>query len=946
MNKKQNKKLTDKKNPQDDDHLAFSISSRAKSFDWGFNFNPSIEDEDDEEDKKETIKIEKTKSDVGKIKKVHQKKYIQQKADLKVHNRVHKTSPYIVRLLDEDEAPYSDLPERQAQTKSLSNLFQKEDGVEWVREVERLRKSVSDSSKSAKKIYINLLSSTKPQKTKAQNRKKIPLKSYPFVILRAIAQWIFEFILSIPLGFLLLFEVILKLVNFFNNIAISLARLVGKSVSLIIEQSLFFLIAAIKALIAIPIKLVVLLFAGLYKTLSSAGYFVSWFSKAAFESVANYLSVFLSPPKHFYRKLFSVMVLCALVILPVKFLHSTPEMVRILQGKVLGATRDGYGAIASVDSLTSQEQLQSATQKFSEAREGIESLNVVVRGIISILPQGQDGIHAIAAGEDLSQAALLISQAISGYSTSNENQNMVEFIKNIKNTLLFALPKIESASDHLSAIDLNSIPDEYKEKFTVAKEILPKAKISISEFINFSDTLLEIIGDNGTKRYVVLFQNNNELRPAGGFIGSFAFIDVTKGAIENIKIPGGGPYDLKGYLTESVASPKPLQLINARWEMQDANWYANWPTSAEKVAWFLEKSGESSVDGVIALQATTLEKLLEILGPIYFEEYDVTINSENVILEMQKEVELNYDKAENQPKKYVSQLAPKVIEKILSSSGEDLIKIISLLRSEIQRKDILVYFRDSEINNKFIEMGMEPTILNSSMDYLSVVHANIGGGKTDGVIEETWNQRIIIDTDGTAYAELEIVRKHNGDPNDIFEGKNNVDYVRVYVPEGSELISFEGVKLPDPSLFEKTQEFYTQDSGLLEIEKNPIIDEKSGTRITNEFGKTVFGNWLQVDPGNVLHAKIIYKLPFKIFPFDFINSGEGRGYSILVQKQPGARDAHYSISLEYPADWNIAWKKTTDEKAGNILQLLGPGLALFEGDLSHDVGFAALFEKE
>jgi hypothetical protein len=515
----------------------------------------------------------------------------------------------------------------------------------------------------------------------------------------------------------------------------------------------------------------------------------------------------------------------------------------------------------------------------------------------------------------------------------------------MQQTLQSALPHVNNVQSHLSEINPENLPSEFQDKFISARELLPSVRAAIIDVDSLSDTLVQVLGANGAKRYAVLFQNNNELRPAGGFIGSLAFVDIRDGVVENIEIPGGGSYDFQGYLSEHIEAPKPLQLVNARWELQDSNWYPDWPTSAEKAAWFIEKSGHSSVDGVIALQATTLVKLLEILGPMEFEQEEgdpVVLTSANVLDEIQREVEIDYDKQENQPKKYIAELAPRVLEKILSSQGKDQLAMLGLIKSEIEQKNILLYFRDSQINQSFIDRGWEPSIISTDLDYLSIIHANIGGGKTDGVISESWDQEIIIDEDGSAIAELTIIRQHNGDPNNIFESYNNVDFVRVYAPEGSELISFTGVKPPAVSMFKEPESFYTKDYELTEIEGNVIIHEKTGTRITNEFKKTVFGNWLQVDPGNILVSKIKYKLPFKVKPFDLLNPQVKSGYSLLIQKQAGARSIPYSISLRYPSNWEVSWSQSVGQAS---VQILGPGLTIFEGDLSKDTGFSVLFGK-
>ena len=71
--------------------------------------------------------------------------------------------------------------------------------------------------------------------------------------------------------------------------------------------------------------------------------------------------------------------------------------------------------------------------------------------------------------------------------------------------------------------------------------------------------------------------------------------------------------------------------MSAVWTMHDANWFPNFPTSAEKVSWFYEKTGGRTVDGVIAITPELLRDLLAITGPIDMPEYDKTINADNFI---------------------------------------------------------------------------------------------------------------------------------------------------------------------------------------------------------------------------------------------------------------------------------------------------------------------------
>ncbi|MEK9152448.1 MAG: DUF4012 domain-containing protein, partial [Patescibacteria group bacterium] len=192
-----------------------------------------------------------------------------------------------------------------------------------------------------------------------------------------------------------------------------------------------------------------------------------------------------------------------------------------------------------------------------------------------------------------------------------------------------AMPRIERAASVLSTVSSSAIPEQYRKAFETASADAP----GILEALRRADTLASLIADAagaaGTRRYLTVFQNNAELRATGGFIGSFALLDVKKGEIKNIDMPGGGSYDLQGSLKSNYAAPQPLRLINPRWQFQDANWSPDFATSAQTISWFYGKSGGPSVDGVIAINASFMEKLLEVTGPIEMPEYGKTVTSRN-----------------------------------------------------------------------------------------------------------------------------------------------------------------------------------------------------------------------------------------------------------------------------------------------------------------------------
>ncbi len=434
----------------------------------------------------------------------------------------------------------------------------------------------------------------------------------------------------------------------------------------------------------------------------------------------------------------------------------------------------------------------------------------------------------------------------------------------------------------------------------------------ISEQLLLIDDAAALLGRDQWKRYLVLFQNDTELRATGGFIGSFAVVDIDRGKIKNMEIPKGGSYDLQGQLTDIIAPPKPLQLVKSRWEFQDANWFPDFPTSAQKVAWFYENAGGRTVDGVIALNTNLMIDLLKITGPITMPAYKRVIDSNNFLLETQKIVELEYDKKANTPKAFIGDLAKEVIEKFETLPRDRYGDIMQIVLRNLENKNISIYAVDLKIEQHIKQLGFSGAMHQSEAgeDYVYVVHTNIAGQKTDQVIKETVNYSPEIAALGTTTVTLTITRAHEGKKGELFSGVRNVDFTRIYVPAGATLVSATGFEQPPANLFKDPSAASSDQKNIVAEENAFAVDLKSQTLIYNQFGKTVFANWLQVDPGKTTTAVITYTLPFKITD----------QYKLYIEKQSGMRPVDFNFSLRYRKNQIRMASDQTDTDSATINQ--------------------------
>jgi len=631
-----------------------------------------------------------------------------------------------------------------------------------------------------------------------------------------------------------------------------------------------------------------------------------------------------------YKSILTFALICLIIVLPLQIANWTQKNSG-LKGHVLGKSLEGLEALKNASDLSQDFNFEQASEAFSQAyfnfkiaETYLENLDVVSQQIVKLIPQTAQAENLLIIG----QLSARIGEGLSTLGgqleiNSGGEISLIEKLENIQSALNQLEPHFLELLNRVKEVDVQILSDQLEgdnlKKLILFQSSLSSLKQNFDNLKNINNFLLEFMGQKANKKYLVIFQNNSELRPTGGFMGSYALVEIKKGEIINMEVPGGGFYDLKAGNQTMVEAPKPFHLFSPYWQIWNANWFPDWSASAEKIAWFYENSSAGvTVDGVLSLTPDVIQDVLDMTGPIEMEDYDKTIDSENFIQEIQMAVEFEYDKEENRPKQIIADMMPIVLENIFDLKINQTPQFLQLLNNNLKYKNILLWFKDNDMQQFTENFNWDGKIKNSQSDFLMVVHTNIGGGKTDRVIDNEILHQVEINDDGEIYDIVTLIRTHNGKTGDIFGDQNNVDYVRFYVPQGSELISADGFDYLPNNLFKIATDYKTldKDPHLQEIEKNPILDEETNMRITQEFDKTCFGNWLQVKPGQEVTASIKYKLPFKLKKYEptfwqkiasVLKEPEQQilSYNFIIQKQAGLMSTDFTSQIQLPSNYQV-----------------------------------------
>jgi hypothetical protein len=408
--------------------------------------------------------------------------------------------------------------------------------------------------------------------------------------------------------------------------------------------------------------------------------------------------------------------------------------------------------------------------------------------------------------------------------------------------------------------------------------------------------------------YLLLFQNNTELRPGGGFIGTYAIINVEKGHVEIIKSDGTENLDRNTPEDFKITPPLPIteHLGVDRWYFRDSNWSPDFSESAKQaLALYKGENGvfADQIDAIIAITPTVLEEVLKRTGPVKVN--DVKFSYGDVVEDLEFEVEYAFDKKGihiTDRKDIIGDLMGVILSKIKTDLIFNFESYIDFFNRMSEEKHIMVYSLDKELQEVIADKDLGGEVKRVDGDYLLWVDANLAALKTDHAIERELRYSISKDKTGRFLANAEMEYEHTG----YFDWRTTRyrTYTRIFVPQGSELVSVDGAMKWDR----------TKEPG--------VVDEGE------ELDKKWFGTFIAIEPGQTKTLKFSYYLPGDIYKDDL--------YTLFVQKQLGSFDHKLTLDLNFGTNIRTAKPSEDREEVGDDKYVYQTDLKI---DREFEVGF-------
>jgi hypothetical protein len=386
-------------------------------------------------------------------------------------------------------------------------------------------------------------------------------------------------------------------------------------------------------------------------------------------------------------------------------------------------------------------------------------------------------------------------------------------------------------------------------------------------------TLSSVLGEPTEKKYLVLFQNDKELRPTGGFITAYAIFRLDSGVVHVDN--SSDIYSLDATIANKPTAPAPLlkyfptvPLFNLR----DNNLSPDFKVSMDSFyKMYQTAGGTTDVDGIIAVDTQALVAAMNILGDInvdgstFTTKTDPRCNCPNVIYQMEVFADQPAQIIKENRKGIIGDLMYAIMSKAFSSSPKLYWgPLFQAMLAEMNQKHILFYMNNAQAQAGFEGLNAAGRIMPFTGDYFTINEANFGGAKSNMFVTEAVTQDYTLQSDGSIVKTVTVNYKNPYPPSDCNLEHGNLclnavlrDWVRIYVPKGSQLISNNGSEV-----------------------KMTTYDD---------LGKTVFDGFLTVRPQGVAKLTVSYKLPFKLAQNSLL--------PLMVQKQGGTGDSAYTLTM-------------------------------------------------
>lgn len=413
----------------------------------------------------------------------------------------------------------------------------------------------------------------------------------------------------------------------------------------------------------------------------------------------------------------------------------------------------------------------------------------------------------------------------------------------------------------------------------------------------------QLLGADQPRTYLILVQNEEELRATGGFISAAGRVTLDAGKIISLTIEDS--YAVDDFNTPYPDPPLPLRdfMEIDLWVFRDSNWSPDFPTAARQASQLYRQTRGGRIDGVIALNQNVVGALIDGFSPLTIDGQTI-----NTAADMRAYMHAAWAPSTQtsatewvaQRKSFMGRVMQTLLERIMNGGGQVNWPVLGqALDRMLHSRDLLITFADPALNAPLHTARLDGALRPSDGDYLMVVDTSMGFNKVSSVMQQAIHYTVMLSSDSAPQALLSWVYTNTNPPlAGCVHQPPDYDLNTTY----QELIQqcywlYRRVLTPPGTEFSAASRHPTRPGEL-----NTGLLSDGATRVTEEDAKTVFGAFLIVPRGQRVESNLSYTLPVSV-----VQTYNGKQlYHLVWQKQPGAAAWPVTITLMWPENMQLS----------------------------------------
>ncbi len=533
------------------------------------------------------------------------------------------------------------------------------------------------------------------------------------------------------------------------------------------------------------------------------------------------------------------------------------------------------GQISTVQVLTAEvrEALPSLGQELDRLSGVLHGLELVAGGASQGLEVLGPSLHILEQG----QPSLL-----------HDEPAMVRMLTALQE----ARPGLKEAAAHV------------QEGVVLLSSASPSTLLRLSELskafqalADLSEVAPSLLGLEGPRKYLVLGQTADELRATGGFVSTIWIATFNKGELVEIRYQDTVEVDDLDRLDLYPVPPPGLNLHMQAccWLLRDVSWEPDFPFSARLAQEVYRLGQREAVDGVIALNQWTFQRLVDFLGGLPTPEGNGRISPEGLMAFIQERTDV-------EGRGYTRYLLPQILVELeRNAAPSNVVALAQLIQDLFREKLLMVYVNDPQVQARVHRLEWDGSVAQGEGDYLMVVDSNVGWSKVDRNIRRSTSYQVALDPQGVSSAHLLLEYQNLSGPEAsgcqlqwMARGHAYTqqmqacywDELRVYLPSGSLLVQATPMPLPEGAIY---------------VQQSVGVAGQETLQTSTAYGKTVLEGLLVDPPGDTVQQSFLYELPQGVL---FAQGGRWT-YTLVVQKQPGVLERSVEVVVSLAPGYRV-----------------------------------------